>query len=298
MKKIKQGKYMYEKHDTAVLFDIENIQEVDDLKKIIKLLNEDILKNERPLFNTAYTDWSIHGMEEKRALLISNGTIPNQVLSYGSKLQKNASDIALCIDATELLMDSEIKRFVVVTGDGGFLSLITKLKKHKKEVVVISTSENFASVIRNFADKVYLVGETAKGEIRREADLYEEDKDIIGAESSKNYFKAIWALSKNHVNLAEALYKIFNKYSVSVETRKSGLKYIILETILRYSKHDISEIKQSLYEFLMINNQDLMLVMSEEKEILIMHRYAKNFPKRFKEISLEELLSHETQIAS
>lgn len=121
---------MQDMHGTAVLFDIENIQEADDLKKIIKLLNEDVLKHDRPLVNTAYTDWSIYGMEEKRALLISNGTIPNQVISYGSRLQKNASDIALCVDAVELLMDNEIKRFIIITGDGGFLSLIIKLKSH------------------------------------------------------------------------------------------------------------------------------------------------------------------------
>jgi hypothetical protein len=48
---------MYERHGTALLFDIENIQEVNDLKKIIKLLNEDILKNERPLFSSACIKW-------------------------------------------------------------------------------------------------------------------------------------------------------------------------------------------------------------------------------------------------
>ena len=48
---------------------------------------------------------------------------------------KNASDIALCIDALELALNSDIGTFLIASGDQGYAHLAQRLRAHGKQVV-------------------------------------------------------------------------------------------------------------------------------------------------------------------
>ena len=213
--------------NTAVLYDIENVREFADLKRIIELVND--ITDGKPFFNAAYTDWSNPSMEQKRILLQANGVIPHQVITYGGAIYKNSADIALCVDAMELLLDPDIENFILVTGDGGFTSLITKLKKHKRHIEVISVSATFSKMIGGYADKVHIISDTKE----QESPSKIKHPNDFSMETSKSYFKAIWAISKNTPQIDEALTLIFKNGSVKTQIKTLGLKMIILENALK-----------------------------------------------------------------
>lgn len=244
--------------DTVVLFDVENIAETDELKKILGLIYDSILNDVSPYMSVAYADWSRQSLGEKRLLLLAYGVVPQQVISYGGRVQKNAADIALCVDAVEMLMDPDIKRFVLVTGDGGFVSLVSKLKKHKREVIVVSTSRGLSSSISSFADEVY----TPQGIVRK------HEHTDPNTEVNKPYFKALWAISKSYSDIKDVFKTMFSKASVVDHINVTGLDYDVIESILKSAKFHPNQIKKALVVSLK-NKSKFVLAKVDSKIVVI-----------------------------
>lgn len=249
---------MAKKNDTVVLYDVENIGEIDDLKKILTLIHETILGNQPPYMSTAYADWSRQNLHEKRLLLLAYGIVPQQVISYGGRVQKNAADIALCVDAVEMLMDKSIKRFIVVTGDGGFVSLVSKLKKYKKEVIIVSSSKGLASIMTSFADEVY----TPQGVVQKQ--IQEQGR----GEVNQPHFKAMWAISKSYGDLKDIFKTMFTKTSIVERINSDGLDYEVIESILKSAKFHPDQIKKGLIVALK-NKTKLTLVRYGERVLVV-----------------------------
>lgn len=242
--------------DTVVLFDIENIIETDELKKILSLVYENILDGASPYVSIAYADWSRQSLAEKRLLLLAYGVVPQQVISYGGKAQKNAADIALCVDAVELLMDSDIKRYVLITGDGGFISLVSKLKKYKKEVIAVSTAKSLAAAMSSFVDEVH----TPEGIVPKH--------EKVNREADYPYFKALWAISKSYNDLKEIFKVMLSKASIVERIDSDGLDYETIESILKSAKFHPDQIKKSLIVALK-NKTKFTLVQYGEKVLIV-----------------------------
>ncbi len=255
--------------NTAVLYDIENIKDIKDLQSIVDLINN--IVDGRPFFNAAYTDWSNPLMEQKRILLQSNGVIPYQVITHGGATHRNSADIALCVDAMELLFDPDILNFIIITGDGGFTSLITKIKKHKRRVEVISVSKAFSEMIRGFADEVHIISgqNIIKNDIKQTA---KKDNNYISDEADKHYFKAIWAISKTSATPIQALKAIFKNYNVKKQLQESGIQIGIIENALKKS-NDINHIKhlRSAIFSRVIKENDYKIIQTTSDNIIIIH---------------------------
>ncbi len=111
----------------AVLIDFENtgLQSMQWLFDQISDIGRIIVKR-------AYADWSV--ARNKRDQLFELGIEPVHMF-HSSGGGKNSSDILLTIDAIELLHQSPVDTFVIVSSDSDFAPLVSKLRAAGKIVI-------------------------------------------------------------------------------------------------------------------------------------------------------------------
>ena len=111
----------------AVLIDFENTG-----LKPIQWLFDQISDIGRIIVKRAYADWSV--ARDKRDQLLELGIEPVH-LFRSSGGGKNSSDIRLAIDAIELLHQSPVDTFIIVSSDSDFVPLVSKLRSAGKTVI-------------------------------------------------------------------------------------------------------------------------------------------------------------------
>ena len=111
----------------ALLIDAENVSG-ENLSAIVDGLSAYGSTHVR----RAYGDWSSEGLKGWKAKLHEFGIKPIQQFSYTSG--KNATDIALVIDAMELLYTQKPDAFCIVSSDADFTPLIMQLRAHGIDV--------------------------------------------------------------------------------------------------------------------------------------------------------------------
>lgn len=131
--------------NTAILYDIENLiggysySNTDLLANLsLRQIFDEINQKEigKIAIQRAYANWSDPRLNILKGDIIELGIEPIQMFGFGKGAQKNASDIQLAIDATEIAFTkSAIEIFVIVSGDGGFSSLAKKLHEYGKTVI-------------------------------------------------------------------------------------------------------------------------------------------------------------------
>ncbi len=111
----------------AVLIDFENTG-----LQAIQWLFDQISDIGRIIVKRAYADWSV--ARDKRDQLLEMGIEPIHLFrSRGGG--KNSSDILLTIEAIELLHQSPVDTFVIVSSDSDFVPLVSKLRAAGKTVI-------------------------------------------------------------------------------------------------------------------------------------------------------------------
>jgi uncharacterized protein (TIGR00288 family) len=135
----------------AVLIDIENVG-LDAIQGLFDQLSD----IGRIIIKRAYADWSIS--KSPREQLFELGIEP--VLIFRStKSGKNASDIRLTIDATELLYQSTVDTFVIVSSDTDFIPLINKLRSAGKVVIGAGRKETKSNNLVRACDRYFFLGQ-------------------------------------------------------------------------------------------------------------------------------------------
>lgn len=87
----------------------------------------------------AYANWARPAMIAYQNDLMANGIEAIQVFSHSRNI-KNAADIQLVVDALAEAQDRPATdTFVIVTGDGGYVPLVRRLRQLDKHVIVAST---------------------------------------------------------------------------------------------------------------------------------------------------------------
>ena len=110
----------------AVLIDFENTG-----LKAMQWLFDQVSDIGRIIVKRAYADWSVEA--DKRDQLLELGIEPVH-LFHSSRGGKNSSDIRLAIDAIELLHQSPVDTFIIVSSDSDFVPLVSKLRSAGKTV--------------------------------------------------------------------------------------------------------------------------------------------------------------------
>ncbi len=111
----------------AVLIDFENTG-----LKSIQWLFDQVADIGRIIVKRAYADWSV--ASNKRDELLELGIEAVHLFHSGGG-SKNSSDIRLAIDAVELLHQSPVDTFVIVSSDSDFVPLVIKLRAAGKMVI-------------------------------------------------------------------------------------------------------------------------------------------------------------------
>ena len=98
------------------------------------------------LAQIAYGNWNTHRDFKIVSRGLARQGVQMEHLETASSGSKNGADIALSIDAVELVFTQKhIDAFCILSGDSDFLPLVHKLKKHNKRVYVVA-GNSFTSV--------------------------------------------------------------------------------------------------------------------------------------------------------
>lgn len=114
------------KHDLpafALLIDADN-----DTPDIIAPIIEEITRHARISVRRVYGDFTTSHLAGWRETLANHGIHPIQ--QYRNSVGKNASDSALIIDAMDLLHGGKLDGFCLVSSDGDFTRLATRIREN------------------------------------------------------------------------------------------------------------------------------------------------------------------------
>ncbi len=144
----------------AVLIDFENVG-LDSIQWLFDQLSD----VGRIIVKRAYGDWSSAG--SKRDKLLELGIEPIQIF-HAAESGKNSSDIRLAIDAVELLYQSPVDTFVIVSSDSDFVSLVGRLRAAGKTVIGAGLEKSAPKTLVISCDRYfYLEKKTTRRRRRR-----------------------------------------------------------------------------------------------------------------------------------
>ncbi|MBE9116707.1 NYN domain-containing protein [Lusitaniella coriacea LEGE 07157] len=147
--------------DTAIFYDIENllggynfsedIMRNLSLKEILNKIRQTGIVEEIAV-QRAYANWSDPRLKKMRKEINELGIEPIQVFGF-SNHKKNAADIQLAVEAVDIAyIRPALKKFVIVSGDGGFASLAKKLHEFGKTVIGCAYDDATNNVFRSVCD--------------------------------------------------------------------------------------------------------------------------------------------------
>ena len=116
----------------AVLIDADNAS-VKNLKPIMG----EVAKYGMPTIKHAYGDWA--RLANWKDALLDVGAVPVQQYAYTTG--KNATDVALIIEAMDILHNDVVDGFVIVSSDSDFTPLALRLRESGKMVLGIGESK-------------------------------------------------------------------------------------------------------------------------------------------------------------
>ena len=139
--------------NVAVLIDYENVG-LDAIQHLLDQLSD----VGRVIIRRAYGDWSVQ--RGKQDQLLELGIEPIHQY-HSNKSGKNSSDIRLAIEAIDLLYNSPIDTFVIVSSDSDFVPLVGKLRSSGKSVIVAGRREATSPTLIKSCDR-YIFLDTEK----------------------------------------------------------------------------------------------------------------------------------------
>ena len=137
----------------AILIDFENVG-----LESIQWLFDQLSEVGRAIVKRAYADWSkeIKARDDMQRLGIE------PIHLFRSPSGKNASDIRLAIDAIELMYQSPVDTFVVVSADSDFVPLISRLRSAGKTVFGAGRRAAVSQTLIHSCDRFFYLEEASK----------------------------------------------------------------------------------------------------------------------------------------
>jgi uncharacterized LabA/DUF88 family protein len=138
--------------DLAIFIDWENIyistvSEYNSKPNVSAIL-EKAREYGRIVSATAYADWTDGDFRQAPPTLYSNGISPRYISARyfpggrSSKRRTNSIDVMLAVECSDFMHNHpQVGTYVLVTGDGDFIPLVSLLRSQGKNVVVIGVSE-------------------------------------------------------------------------------------------------------------------------------------------------------------
>lgn len=136
------------KLEFAVLIDSDNIS-----SKYASTIFDELEKYGFASCRRIYGNWS-KGNGWSEGVLLEHSITPIQQFSYTAG--KNATDMAMVIDAMDLLYKDKVDGFCLVTSDSDFTRLAMRLREEKKYVLGMGESKTPAALTRSCNKFIYL----------------------------------------------------------------------------------------------------------------------------------------------
>lgn len=133
----------------AVLIDADNTS-----PKHISALLDELASYGVATVKRAYGDWTADGLAGWRKVLPDHGI--EQIQQPAHTVGKNATDIALIIDAMDLLYDGNLDAFALVSSDSDFTKLAMRLRASGKTVYGLGQRKTPRSLVSACDKFIYL----------------------------------------------------------------------------------------------------------------------------------------------
>jgi uncharacterized LabA/DUF88 family protein len=162
--------------NTVILYDLENLLKGYGFSsKLLQELSFKTIMKEieattgigKIAIQRAYANWGDSRLGTLKTEMLELGIDPIHIFGVSGQ-NKNIADIQLAIDAIDILHTKPfIQVFVIVSGDGGFASLVKKLHEYGKIVVGCAYKKTTNKIFKNVCD--HFVGiEDPENELKEE----------------------------------------------------------------------------------------------------------------------------------
>jgi len=191
--------------DLAIFIDWENIyistvSEYNSKPNVSAIL-EKSREYGRIVSATAYADWTDGDFRDAPPTLYANGISPRYISARyfpGGKSQKrrtNSIDVMLAVECSDFLHNHpQVDTYVLVTGDGDFIPLVSLLRSRGKKVVVIGVSEATSYHLIESADD--FISYASLLEEERAARARDKEPKKKAADPFKELVRAVETLKK------------------------------------------------------------------------------------------------------
>lgn len=157
----------------AVLIDTENIS-----AKYVDTIFRELSEYGYSTYRRAYGNWSrTNGWNQ--GILLDNSILPVQQFDYTSR--KNSTDMAMVIDAMDILHSGKVDGFCLITSDSDFTRLAMKLREENMHVIGMGESKVPVSLAKSCNKFIYL---DIIYEHNGEEELTQEDDETLQQEES------------------------------------------------------------------------------------------------------------------
>lgn len=185
----------------AVMIDADNTR-----PSYADAILSEVAKYGTPTIKRVYGDWSNPHLTQWSRKLNSMGLRAMHQNAF--TMGKNSTDLALVIDAMDLLYDDNVEAFALVTSDSDFTSLAHRLRESGKTVYVLG--ENKAPDALKYACDKFIDLEVVQSEEQSAAD---DDRDDVRVEVDDPARDDTDAPLPPRINLQSALTRALNAVS-------------------------------------------------------------------------------------
>lgn len=220
----------------AILIDTDNIS-----AKYISAIMDEMTKHGIVTYRRAYGDWTSTQAKGWKNKLMENSITPMQ--QFCNTVGKNATDSTLIIDAMDILYTGNVDGFCIVSSDGDFTRLASRLRESGMLVVGMGeekTPRSFRTACSQFTVLENLIDEDDEGLQEEEAQESSRSaaRGTSGVSSGKSG-KSKKAAEKENAEAKEST-------SISKEVIESAIINIITENENRDKETGLGEIGSRL----------------------------------------------------
>lgn len=167
----------------AVLIDAENIS-----NKYIDVILSEANNLGNIVYKRIYGNWTTPQMASWKNIILDNAIQPIQ--QYSNTIRKNSSDSALIIDTMDLLYQSDLDAYCIVSSDSDFTRLASRLRESQKYVLGMGESKtprSFISACNKFLYLDVLFEEAGEEPVEHETSIpHDREKTSHSSESRHN----------------------------------------------------------------------------------------------------------------